>query len=166
MKTMFYLAYLFFSFFSDVAGSSNPSSLSFKIHSRTYSDCFAEKDRDIVTVHAGRHMEPSLQLFQQRFPDEFFDVGMAVQDVVTFSAGLSCGGLKPFCVIPSAFLQRAYDQMFKSSRVLRVHCSVGAFDITFMACLPNMIVMAPSNEDELAQMVATAAYIDDGLICF
>ena len=118
MKTMFYLTNLFFSFFSDVAGLSNPSSLSSKIHSRTYSDCFAEaliveaeKDRDIVTVHAGMHMEPSLQLFQERFPDKFFDVGMAEQHAVTFSAGLSCRGLKPFCVIPSAFLQRAYDQV-------------------------------------------------------
>lgn len=71
----------------------------------------AEKDRDIVTVHAGMHMEPSLQLFQQQFPYKFFDVGMAEQHAVTFSAGLSCGGLKPFCVIPSAFLQRAYDQV-------------------------------------------------------
>ena len=118
MKTMFYLTNLFFSFFSDVAGSSTPSSFSSKIHSRTYSDCFAEaliveaeKDRDVVTVHAGMHMEPSLQLFQERFPDKFFDVGMAEQHAVTFSAGLSCGGLKPFCVIPSAFLQRAYDQV-------------------------------------------------------
>lgn len=71
----------------------------------------AEKDKDIVTVHAGMHMEPSLQLFQERFPDKFFDVGMAEQHAVTFSAGLSCGGLKPFCIIPSAFLQRAYDQV-------------------------------------------------------
>ena len=71
----------------------------------------AEKDRDIVTVHAGMHMDPSLQLFQDRFPDKFFDVGMAEQHAVTFSAGLSCGGLKPFCIIPSAFLQRAYDQV-------------------------------------------------------
>ena len=106
------------SFFSDVAGSSNPSSLSSKMHSRTYSDCFAEaliveaeKDRDVVTVHAGMHMEPSLQLFQEWCPYKFFDVGMVEQHAITFSTGLSCGGLKPFCVIPSAFLQRAYDQV-------------------------------------------------------
>ena len=71
----------------------------------------AEKDKNIVTVHAGMQMEPSIQLFRERFPDKFFDVGMAEQHAVTFSAGLSCGGLKPFCVIPSAFLQRAYDQV-------------------------------------------------------
>lgn len=71
----------------------------------------AEKDKNIVTVHAGMQMEPSIQLFRERFPDKFFDVGMAEQHAVTFAAGLSCGGLKPFCVIPSAFLQRAYDQV-------------------------------------------------------
>ncbi|XP_015885918.2 probable 1-deoxy-D-xylulose-5-phosphate synthase, chloroplastic isoform X2 [Ziziphus jujuba] len=170
-------------------GSSDPNSLPSKFHSRTYSDCFvdaliaeAEKDKDIVTVHAGMHMEPSLQLFQERFPDKFFDVGMAEQHAVTFSAGLSCGGLKPFCIIPSAFLQRAYDQVVHDVDRQRIPVrfvissaglvgsdgpmQCGAFDITFMACLPNMIVMAPSNEEELAHMVATAAYIDDGPVCF
>ncbi|CAH2073062.1 unnamed protein product [Thlaspi arvense] len=85
---------------------------------RTYSDCFvealvmeAEKDRDIVVVHAGMEMDPSLLTFQERFPDRFFNVGMAEQHAVTFSSGLSSGGLKPFCIIPSAFLQRAYDQI-------------------------------------------------------
>lgn len=71
----------------------------------------AEKDRDIVVVHAGMEMDPSLLTFQERFPDRFFNVGMAEQHAVTFSAGLSSGGLKPFCIIPSAFLQRAYDQV-------------------------------------------------------
>ena len=74
----------------------------------------AEKDKDIVVVHAGKEMEPSFQLFQERFPQRFFYVGMAEQHAVTFSAGLSCGGLKPFCIIPSAFLQRAYDQVYLS----------------------------------------------------
>uniref|UniRef100_A0A1J3F7Y7 1-deoxy-D-xylulose-5-phosphate synthase, chloroplastic n=2 Tax=Noccaea caerulescens TaxID=107243 RepID=A0A1J3F7Y7_NOCCA len=85
---------------------------------RTYSDCFvealvmeAEKDRDIVVVHAGMEMDPSLVTFQERFPDRFFNVGMAEQHAVTFSAGLSSGGLKPFCIIPSAFLQSAYYQV-------------------------------------------------------
>lgn len=97
-------------------------SFSYGDHCRTYSDCLvealvmeAEKDKDIVVVHAGMEMDPSLQLFQERFPDRFFDVGMAEQHAVTFSAGLSCGGLKPFCIIPSAFLQRAYDQVLSFS---------------------------------------------------
>lgn len=87
-----------------------------------YSDCFvealvneAEKDKDIVVVHAGMGMEPPLQLFQEKFPYKFFDVGMAEQHAVTFSAGLACGGLKPFCIIPSTFLQRAYDQVLSLS---------------------------------------------------
>lgn len=71
----------------------------------------AEKDNDIVVVQAGSMMEPSLQLFREKFPDRFFDVGMAEQHAVTFASGLSCGGLKPFCIIPSSFLQRAYDQV-------------------------------------------------------
>ncbi|XP_052211437.1 probable 1-deoxy-D-xylulose-5-phosphate synthase, chloroplastic isoform X2 [Diospyros lotus] len=170
-------------------GASNSDSLSCSTRPRTYSDCFvdamiveAEKDKDIVIVHAGMEMEPPLQQFQDKFPDKFFDVGMAEQHAVTFSAGLSCGGLKPFCVIPSAFLQRAYDQVVHDVDRQRipvrfvitsaglvgsdgpVHC--GAFDITFMSCLPNMIVMAPSDEDELIHMVATASLIDDRPVCF
>lgn len=85
---------------------------------QTYGDCFvetlvaeAEKDRDIVVVHAGITMEPSLELFREKFPDRIFDVGIAEQHAVTFASGLACGGLKPFCIIPSSFLQRAYDQV-------------------------------------------------------
>lgn len=90
-----------------------------KIQLRTYSDCFvdamvmeADRNKDIVMVHGGMEMEKPLQLFQEKYPDRFFDVGMAEQHAVTFSAGLSCGGLKPFCIIPSAFLQRAFDQVY------------------------------------------------------
>ncbi|GMP94653.1 hypothetical protein CsSME_00044032 [Camellia sinensis var. sinensis] len=169
-------------------GSSNPDSLPCSTRPQTYSDYFvdamiseAEKDKDIVIVHAGMGMEPPLQQFQEKFPDKFFDVGMAEQHGVTFSAGLSCGGLKPFCVIPSAFLQRAYDQVVHDVDRQRIpvrfvitsaglvgsdgptHC--GAFDITFMSCLPNMVVMAPSDEDDLIHMVATAAQIDDRPVC-
>lgn len=86
--------------------------------SRTYNDCFvealtaeAENDKRIVVVHGGMGMDRSLRLFQSNFPDRFFDLGIAEQHAVTFSAGLACGGLKPFCIIPSTFLQRAYDQV-------------------------------------------------------
>lgn len=71
----------------------------------------AAKDKDIVVVHAGITMEPSLELFRKKFPDRFFNLGMAEQHAVSFASGLSCGGLKPFCIIPSSFLQRAYDQV-------------------------------------------------------
>ncbi|KAJ6837860.1 putative 1-deoxy-D-xylulose-5-phosphate synthase, chloroplastic [Iris pallida] len=156
---------------------------------KTYNDCFAEaliaeaeKDNGIVAVHAGIGMSRSIRLFQSRFPDRFFDIGLAEQHAVTFAAGLSCGGLKPFCIIPSTFLQRAYDQIIQDVDLQNLpvrfaiasaglvgddgptHC--GAFDITFMACLPNMVVMAPSSEEELLDMVATAASIDDRPVCF
>ncbi|KAM3282161.1 putative 1-deoxy-D-xylulose-5-phosphate synthase, chloroplastic isoform X1 [Capsicum chacoense] len=156
---------------------------------RTYSDCFvealiseAERHKDIVAVHAGMGMEPSLHLLKNVFAEKFFDVGMAEQHAVTFAAGLARGGLKPFCIIPSAFLQRAYDQVIHDVDRQKVpvrfiitsaglvgsdgpiHC--GAFDIAFMSCLPNMIVMAPSDEVELSHMVATAALIDDRPVCF
>ncbi|XP_020097228.1 probable 1-deoxy-D-xylulose-5-phosphate synthase, chloroplastic isoform X1 [Ananas comosus] len=157
--------------------------------SRTYNDCLvealvseAERDERIVVVHAGMNVDPSLQLFQSRFPDRFFDVGMAEQHAVTFAAGLACGNLKPFCIIPSTFLQRAYDQIIQDVDLQRLPVrfaitsaglvgsngptQCGAFDVTFMSCLPNMIVMAPSDEDELIDMVATAASIDDGPVCF
>ncbi|XP_027355783.1 probable 1-deoxy-D-xylulose-5-phosphate synthase, chloroplastic isoform X2 [Abrus precatorius] len=156
---------------------------------QTYDDCFvetlvaeAEKDKDIVVVHAGITMEPSLELFRQKFPDRFFDVGMAEQHAVTFSSGLSCGGLKPFCIIPSSFLQRAYDQVVHDVDQQKIPVrfvitsaglvgsdgplQCGAFDITFMSCLPNMIVMAPSDEVELMHMVATATCINDRPVCF
>ncbi|XP_024033824.1 probable 1-deoxy-D-xylulose-5-phosphate synthase, chloroplastic isoform X2 [Citrus clementina] len=170
-------------------GASDSNSLPFGNYSRTYDDCFiealvmeAEKDKDIVVVHAGMEMDLSLQLFQEKFPERYFDVGMAEQHAVTFSAGLACGGLKPFCIIPSAFLQRAYDQVVNDVDQQRLPVrfvitsaglvgsdgptQCGAFDITFMSCLPNMIVMAPSDEDELVDMVATVASIDDRPVCF
>ncbi|CAN0877638.1 1-deoxy-D-xylulose-5-phosphate synthase 1, chloroplastic [Linum grandiflorum] len=159
------------------------------VHTRTYSDCFVdsllletEKHKDIVIVHAGIEMEPSFHLLQETFGDKFFDVGMAEQHAVTFSAGLSCGGLRPFCIIPSTFLQRAYDQIVHDVDRQKIPVRFvitsaglvgnsgpmynGAFDVTFMSCLPNMIVMAPSDEDELVDMVATAAQIDDRPVCF
>lgn len=142
----------------------------------------AKRDTNIVVVHAGMGMDPSLQIFRSRFPERFFDVGMAEQHAVTFAAGLSCGGLKPFCLIRSTYLQRAYDQIVEDVDLQRLPVRFiitgagmvgsdgptqsGVFDITFMSCLPNMIVMAPTNGDELVDMVATAASINDKPVCF
>nr|GMC72932.1 probable 1-deoxy-D-xylulose-5-phosphate synthase, chloroplastic [Ipomoea batatas] len=141
----------------------------------------AEADKDIVAIHAAMGGGTGLNLFQRRFPTRCFDVGIAEQHGVTFAAGLACEGLKPFCAIYSSFMQRAYDQVvhdvdlqklpvrFAMDRAGLVgsdgptHC--GAFDVTFMACLPNMVVMAPSDEAELFHMVATAAAIDDRPSC-
>ncbi|ONI28499.1 hypothetical protein PRUPE_1G144100 [Prunus persica] len=142
----------------------------------------AEADKDIVAIHAAMGGGTGMNLFLRRFPTRCFDVGIAEQHAVTFAAGLACEGLKPFCAIYSSFLQRAYDQVvhdvdlqklpvrFAMDRAGLVgadgptHC--GSFDVTFMACLPNMVVMAPSDEAELFHMVATAAAIDDRPSCF
>ncbi|MED6121676.1 Transketolase-like protein 1 [Stylosanthes scabra] len=142
----------------------------------------AEADRDIVAIHAAMGGGTGLNIFQRHFPARCFDVGIAEQHAVTFAAGLACEGIKPFCAIYSTFIQRAYDQVahdvdlqklpvrFAIDRAGLVgadgstHC--GSFDVTFMACLPNMVVMAPSNEAELIHMVATAAAIDDRPSCF
>ncbi|KAM7519770.1 hypothetical protein LguiB_018732 [Lonicera macranthoides] len=142
----------------------------------------AEEDNKIVAIHAAMGGGTGLNYFQKRFPDRCFDVGIAEQHAVTFAAGLATEGLKPFCAIYSSFLQRGYDQVvhdvdlqklpvrFAMDRAGLVgadgptHC--GAFDIAYMACLPNMVVMAPSDEAELMHIVATAAAIDDRPSCF
>ncbi|XVE83045.1 hypothetical protein DITRI_Ditri16bG0055400 [Diplodiscus trichospermus] len=142
----------------------------------------AEADDKIVAIHAAMGGGTGLNFFQKRFPERCFDVGIAEQHAVTFAAGLATEGLKPFCAIYSSFLQRGYDQVvhdvdlqnlpvrFALDRAGLVgadgptHC--GAFDITYMACLPNMVVMAPSDEAELMHMVATAVAIDDRPSCF
>ncbi|KAF8400382.1 hypothetical protein HHK36_013680 [Tetracentron sinense] len=142
----------------------------------------AERDDKIVAIHAAMGGGTGLNLFQKRFPDRCFDVGIAEQHAVTFAAGLASEGLKPFCAIYSSFLQRGYDQVMHDVDLQKLpvrfaidraglvgadgptHC--GAFDTTFMACLPNMVVMAPSDETELMHMIATAAAIDDRPSCF
>lgn len=142
----------------------------------------AECDDKVVAIHAAMGGGTGLNYFQNRYPERTFDVGIAEQHAVTFAAGLAAEGLKPFCAIYSSFLQRGYDQVvhdvdlqklpvrFAMDRAGLVgadgptHC--GAFDITYMACLPNMVVMAPADEAELMHMVATAALIDDRPSCF
>ncbi|KAI9111665.1 hypothetical protein K1719_017355 [Acacia pycnantha] len=142
----------------------------------------AEVDNEIVAIHAAMGGGTGLNYFQKRFPERCFDVGIAEQHAVTFAAGLATEGLKPFCAIYSSFLQRGYDQVVHDVDLQKLpvrfaldraglvgadgptHC--GAFDITYMACLPNMVVMAPSDEAELMHMVATAVAIDDRPSCF
>ncbi|XP_024526113.1 probable 1-deoxy-D-xylulose-5-phosphate synthase, chloroplastic isoform X2 [Selaginella moellendorffii] len=142
----------------------------------------AQKDESIVAIHAAMGGGTGLNIFQKQFPERCFDVGIAEQHAVTFAAGLASEGIKPFCAIYSSFLQRGYDQVvhdvdlqklpvrFAMDRAGLVgadgptHC--GAFDVTYMACLPNMVVMAPADEAELMHMIATAAAIDDRPSCF
>ncbi|MGZ3312564.1 MAG: 1-deoxy-D-xylulose-5-phosphate synthase [Caulobacteraceae bacterium] len=137
----------------------------------------AEKDKRIVAVTAAMPSGTGLDLFGQAFPDRTFDVGIAEQHAVTFAAGMAADGLKPFCAIYSTFLQRGYDQVVHDVALQRLPVRfamdraglvgadgathAGSFDIGFMGALPGMVLMAASDEAELARMVATAAEIDD-----
>ncbi|KAK6119514.1 hypothetical protein DH2020_046736 [Rehmannia glutinosa] len=145
-------------------GSINLESLHCNSKPQTYSDHFvealireSEKDEDIVVVHAGMGMEPSFQLLKDSLQDKFFHVGMAEQHAVTFSAVHDVDRQK----IPVRFVITSAGLVGSDGAT-----HSGAFDITFMSCLPNMIVMAPSDETELARMVKTAVHIDDRPVCF
>ncbi len=137
----------------------------------------AEKDDKIVAITAAMPGGTGLDIFGKRFPDRTFDVGIAEQHAVTFAAGMATEGYKPFATIYSTFLQRAYDQVVHDVAIqkLPVRFAIdraglvgadgpthaGAFDVTYLATLPNFVVMAAGDEAELMHMVATAAAIDD-----
>ncbi len=142
----------------------------------------AETDERICAVTAAMPDGTGLNLFAERFPKRCFDVGIAEQHAVTFSAGLAAGGLRPFCAIYSTFLQRGYDQIVHDVAIQRLPVRfaidraglvgadgathAGAFDTAFLANLPGMVVMAAADEAELFHMVATAAAHDEGPIAF
>ncbi|MCA3448429.1 MAG: 1-deoxy-D-xylulose-5-phosphate synthase [Rhodobacter sp.] len=142
----------------------------------------AEADERIVAVTAAMPDGTGLDLFAERFANRCFDVGIAEQHAVTFSAGMAAGGLKPFCAIYSTFLQRGYDQVVHDVAIQRLPVRfaidraglvgadgathAGAFDVAFLANLPGFVVMAAADEAELVHMVATAAAHDDGPIAF
>ncbi|ACV76152.1 deoxyxylulose-5-phosphate synthase [Zymomonas mobilis subsp. mobilis NCIMB 11163] len=140
----------------------------------------AKQDDKIVTITAAMPTGTGLDRFQQYFPERMFDVGIAEQHAVTFAAGLAAAGYKPFCCLYSTFLQRGYDQLVHDVAIqnLPVRFAVdraglvgadgathaGSFDLAFMVNLPNMVVMAPSDERELANMVHSMAHYDQGPI--
>ncbi|MEI9886988.1 MAG: 1-deoxy-D-xylulose-5-phosphate synthase [Rhizomicrobium sp.] len=140
----------------------------------------AKADPKIVAITAAMPSGTGLDIFGKAFPERTFDVGIAEQHAVTFAAGLATEGLKPFAVIYSTFLQRAYDQVvhdvaiqnlpvrFAMDRAGLVGADgathAGAFDLAYLCCLPNFVVMAPSDEAELMHMTATAAAYNDGPI--
>ncbi|MFC4625145.1 1-deoxy-D-xylulose-5-phosphate synthase [Daeguia caeni] len=142
----------------------------------------ARHDNKIVAVTAAMPSGTGLDLFGEVFPERMFDVGIAEQHAVTFSAGLASEGLKPFCAIYSTFLQRGYDQVVHdvSIQQLPVRFPIdraglvgadgpthaGSFDTGFLAALPGFVVMAASDEAELRHMVRTAAEYDEGPISF
>ena len=138
----------------------------------------ARKDDKIVGITAAMPGGTGMKEFGQVFPDRMFDVGIAEQHAVTFAGGLAADGFKPFCAIYSTFLQRGYDQVvhdiciqnlpvrFAMDRAGLVGADgpthAGAFDIAYLGCLPNMVLMAAADEVELARMVVTAVARDDG----
>jgi 1-deoxy-D-xylulose-5-phosphate synthase len=137
----------------------------------------AKKDKKIVAITAAMPSGTGLDVFQDKFPDRFFDVGIAEQHAVTFAAGLAAEGMKPFATIYSTFLQRAYDQIIHDVAIqeLPVRFAIdraglvgadgpthaGSFDIAYLANIPKMVLMAASDENELRRMVLTAANIND-----
>jgi 1-deoxy-D-xylulose-5-phosphate synthase len=142
----------------------------------------AKKDDRIVAITAAMPSGTGLDIFAKQFPERCFDVGIAEQHAVTFAAGMACDGLKPFVAIYSTFLQRAYDQVIHDVMLQRLPVRfaldraglvgadgvthAGSYDLAFLGCLPNMIVMAASDELELKHMIATAASIDDCPVAF
>ncbi|HEX4506477.1 MAG TPA: 1-deoxy-D-xylulose-5-phosphate synthase [Alphaproteobacteria bacterium] len=137
----------------------------------------AEADPRIVAITGAMPSGTGLDIFGKTFPDRTFDVGIAEQHAVTFAAGMATEGMKPFAAIYSTFLQRAYDQVVHDVAIqsLPVRFAIdraglvgadgathaGSFDLAYLGCLPNFVIMAAADEAELKHMVATAAQIDD-----
>jgi 1-deoxy-D-xylulose-5-phosphate synthase len=137
----------------------------------------AERDDKIIAITAAMPSGTSVDMFGARFPHRTFDVGMAEQHAVTFAAGLAADGMKPFAAIYSTFLQRGYDQVVHDVAIQRLPVRfamdraglvgadgpthAGSFDIGYLGQLPGFILMAPSDEAELAHMISTAVEIDD-----
>ncbi|HYN38662.1 MAG TPA: 1-deoxy-D-xylulose-5-phosphate synthase [Rhodospirillales bacterium] len=155
-----------------------------KANAPSYTETFAkaliqeaERDEKIVAITAAMPAGTGLDKFAARFPERCFDVGIAEQHAVTFAAGLAAEGFKPFCAIYSTFLQRAYDQLvhdvalqglpvrFAMDRAGLVGADgathAGAFDLPYLLCLPDLVVMAAADEADLMHMIATCAAIDD-----
>ena len=142
----------------------------------------AARDNTICAITAAMPAGTGLDKFAKTYPERSFDVGIAEQHAVTFAAGLAAQGMRPFCAIYSTFLQRAYDQVVHDVAIqnLPVRFAIdraglvgadgathaGSFDVTYLATLPNMVVMAAADEAELVHMVHTAALHDSGPIAF
>jgi 1-deoxy-D-xylulose-5-phosphate synthase len=137
----------------------------------------AEQDTKIIGITGAMPSGTGMNLFEKKFPDRTFDVGIAEQHAVTFAAGLATEGYKPYAAIYSTFLQRAYDQVVHDVALqsLPVRFAVdraglvgadgpthaGSFDITYLSTLPNFVVMAASDESELVKMINTSVNIND-----
>ena len=169
--------------FDVVTGTQQKSTGNVPSYTAVFADSLitaAASDDKIVAITAAMPSGTGLDKVKAQFPNRVFDVGIAEQHAVTFAAGLACEGLKPFCALYSTFLQRGYDQLVHDVAVqnLPVRFAIdragvvgadgathaGVYDIAFLSCLPNMVVMCPSDEAELTHMVATATAYDSGPI--
>ena len=166
--------------FDVVTGAQVKSTLNTSTFTKVYGDTLAkhgEIDSKIVAITGAMPSGTGVDIFAKKFPTRSFDVGIAEQHAVTFAAGLATEGYKPFATIYSTFLQRAYDQVVHDVAIqnLPVRFAIdraglvgadgpthaGSFDITYLATLPNFVVMAPSDEAELVRMINTAVTIND-----
>jgi 1-deoxy-D-xylulose-5-phosphate synthase len=136
-----------------------------------------QKDEKVTAITAAMPSGTGVNLFADAFPDRSFDVGIAEQHAVTFAAGMACEGYKPFCTIYSTFLQRGYDQLvhdvvvqnlpvrFALDRAGLVGADgathAGVYDLAYLGCLPNIVLMAAADEAELVHMTTTAWSIND-----
>lgn len=171
--------------FNVVTGKQSKAPAKAPSYTKVFADSLvheASTDKRIVAITAAMPGGTGLDRFANAYPDRMFDVGIAEQHAVTFSAGLAADGMKPFCAIYSTFLQRAYDQIVHDVAIqkLPVRFAIdraglvgadgpthaGSFDIAYLGCLPGFTIMAPSDEAELQAMVSTAAQFDDGPIAF
>ena len=142
----------------------------------------AETDDRIIGITAAMPSGTSLDMFAEVYPERCYDVGIAEQHAVTFAAGLAADGLRPFAAIYSTFLQRAYDSVVHDVAIQNLPVRIpmdraglvgadgqthaGAFDVAYLGCLPNMVLMAAGDEAELVHMTATAVAYDEGPIAF
>ncbi len=166
--------------FDVVTGKQAKAQANAPTYTRVFGDSLvkeAEKDDKIVGITAAMPSGTGIDIFGKAFPERTFDVGIAEQHAVTFAAGLATEGIKPFVAIYSTFLQRAYDQVVHDVAIqsLPVRFVIdraglvgadgpthaGSFDLAYLGCLPNFVLMAAADEAELVHMVATAASIND-----
>lgn len=171
--------------FDVVTGKQKKAPSNAPSYTRVFADALldhAARDDKICAVTAAMPDGTGLDLFAERYPSRCFDVGIAEQHAVTFSAGLAAGGMRPFCALYSTFLQRGYDQVVHDVAIQRLPVRfaidraglvgadgathAGSFDVAFLANLPGFVVMAAADEAELVHMVATAAAHDSGPIAF
>ena len=166
--------------FDVVTGAQLKAKTNAPSYTRVFADALvkeAEKDDKVVAITAAMPSGTGLDIFGEAYPDRCFDVGIAEQHGVTFAAGLAAEGYKPFTAIYSTFLQRAYDQVVHDVAIqkLPVRFAIdraglvgadgathhGSFDVAYLGCLPDFVIMGAADEAELVHMVATAAQIDD-----